>query len=82
MLDRIPGTLGEEARLAVSDSLWAASTIAADLPAGLIEDAQNAFISGFRGAAIFSAVSVTVLVVLSAVALRHVGTIGPSDEPS
>ena len=78
MLDRIPGTLGEEARLAVSDSLWAASTIAADLPAGLIEDAQNAFVSGFNGAAIFSAVSVTILAILAAVMLRHIEPLGPS----
>lgn len=80
MLDRIPDTLGEEARVAVSDSLWAASTIAADLPTGLIEEAQNAFISGFNGAAIFSAVSVTILAVLAAVMLRHVEPLGPSDD--
>ena len=79
MLDRIPDTLGEEARLAVSDSLWAASTIAAELPAGLIEDAQNAFISGFNGAAIFSAISVTTLAILAAVMLRHIEPLGPSD---
>ena len=80
MLDRIPDTLGEEARVAVSDSLWAASTIAADLPTGLIEEAQNAFISGFNGAAIFSAVSVTILAILAAVMLRHVEPLGPSDD--
>ena len=79
MLDRIPDTLGEEARLAVSDSLWAASTIAAELPAGLIEDAQNAFISGFNGAAIFSAISVMTLAILAAVMLRHIEPLGPSD---
>ena len=79
MLDRIPGTLDEEARLAVTDSLWAASTIAADLPAGLIEDAQNAFTSGFNGAAIVSAISVTILAVLAAVMLRHVEPLGQSD---
>ncbi len=80
MLDRIPDTLGEQARLAVGDSLWAASTIAVDLPAGLIEDAQDAFISGFNGAAIFSAVSVTILAILAAVMLRHIEPLGSSDD--
>ena len=51
-----------------------------NLPAGLIEDAQNAFISGFNGAAIFSAISVTILAILAAVMLRHVEPLGPSDE--
>ena len=82
MLDRLPDNLPTAARDTVSDSLWAATAIAPDLPAGLIEEAQIAFVAGFHGAAVFSAVSVTVLVILAAVALRHVGTIGPSDEPS
>ena len=82
MLDGVPENLPEEARDAVSDSLWAASAIAPDLPAGLLEDAQGAFIAGFHGAAVFSAVSVTVLVILAVVALRHVGTIGRSDGAS
>ena len=81
MLDGLPENLTADARDAVSDSLWAASAIASDLPAGLIEEAQIAFVAGFHGAAVFSAISVTVLVVLAAVALRHVGTIGPSDGP-
>ena len=79
MLDRLPDNLAKGAREAVSDSLWAASAIAPELPAGLIEEAQIAFIAGFNGAAVFSALSVTVLVVLAAVALRHVGTIGQVD---
>ena len=79
MLDRLPENLAYDAREAVSDSLWAASAIAPELPAGLIEEAQISFIAGFQGAAVFSAVSVTVLVILAAVALRHVGTIGQSD---
>ena len=82
ILDSVPEDLAQEARQAVGDSLWAASAIASSLPAGLMEDAHSAFIAGFHGAAVFSAVSVTVLVVLAASALRHVGTIGPFDEPS
>jgi len=83
MLDRVPDSLAYDTREAVSDSLWAASAVSSsELPAGLIEQAQIAFIAGFNSAAVFSAVSVTVLVVLAALALRHVGTIGHSDERS
>ena len=82
MGDRLPDSLADDAREAVSDSLWAASAMAPELPAGLIEDAKIAFIAGFNGAAVFSALSVSVLVVLAAVALRHIGTIGQSDERS
>ena len=76
MLDRMPDNLAEDSREAVSDSLWAASAIAPELPAGLIQEAQVAFIAGFNGAAIFNATCVTVLAILAAVVLRHVGTIG------
>ncbi|WP_422367454.1 MFS transporter [Pelagibius sp.] len=79
LFDSLPDALPEDIGVAVGDSLWAASAIAAELPAGLIEDARSAFVAGFHSAAIFSAVSVTVLVILAAVALRHVGTIGRSD---
>ena len=81
MLGGLPENLPTDAHDAVSDSLWAASAIASDLPVGLIEEAQIAFVAGFHGAAIFSAISVTMLVILAALALRHVGTIGPSDGP-
>ena len=82
MLDRLPENLSEHTREAVSDSLWAASAIAPELPGGLIEQAQIAFIAGFRGAAVFSAISVMVLVILAAITLRHVQPIGHSDKPS
>ena len=80
MLDHLPENLGEDARDAVSDSLWAASATASELPAGLIEQARTAFIAGFNGAATFSAISVAVLVILAATALRQVRTIGHGDE--
>jgi DHA2 family multidrug resistance protein-like MFS transporter len=75
MLDRIPESLGHAAREAVGDSLWAASSMASELPPGLIEEAQVAFTAGFNSAAIFSAVSVTILAILAAVSLRHLGVI-------
>lgn len=82
MLDRMPDNLAEDAREAVSDSLWSALEIAQDLPDGLIAEARMAFVVGFNGAAIFSAVSVAVLAILAAVALRHVGTIESSSKRS
>ena len=82
MLDRLPENLSEHTRESVSDSLWAASAIAPELPGGLIEQAQIAFIAGFRGGAVFSAISVMVLVILAAIALRHVQPIGHSNKPS
>lgn len=73
VLGHLPDGLETTSREAVSDSLWAASAVASELPAGLMEQAQAAFIAGLQGAAIFNAVSVAVLAALSAVALRHVG---------
>jgi len=70
---RLPQSLEEPVREAVSDSLWAALAVQTELPAGLIEDARAAFTTGFNGAAVASALSVAVLAVLAAVALRHVG---------
>lgn len=80
MLDRIPEGLAREAHEAVGDSLWAATSVASELPAGLIEEAQAAFTAGFSSAAVVSAVSVSVLAVLAAVSLRHIGVID-SGEP-
>lgn len=82
MLDHMPDALGEDAREAVSDSLWAASPLASELPVGLIEEAQAAFTTGFNGAAAFSAVGVAILAILAAVALRHIRPLGQSDERS
>ncbi len=73
MLDRIPEGLSPEAQEAVGDSLWAASSVAADLPPGLIEEAQAAFTAGFSAAAVVSAVSISVLAILAAISLRRVG---------
>lgn len=80
MFDRLPESLSDAAREAVSDSLWAASSVSSQLPAGVIEEARIAFTAGFNGAALFSAVSVLILAILAAVALRHVGTLGHSPE--
>ena len=79
ILSKMPETLDADTRDALSDSLWAATANASELPAGLIQEAQSAFILGFNSAAIFSALSVTILAFLAAITLRHVGTIGNDD---
>lgn len=72
MLERIPENLAGEVREAVADSLWRASVVASEISPSLIEDAKAAFTAGFNGAAIFSAISISILAVLAAVSLRHV----------
>lgn len=75
----LTGDLTATARDAVADSLWAASSIASQLPPDLVAQAQAAFVTGLRGAALFSAVSVSVLAVVSAIALRHLRSSGADD---
>ena len=72
----LAGDLSAGAREAVADSLWAASASASELPPDLIAHAQAAFVAGLQGAALFSAASVGVLAVISAVALRHLRSNG------
>jgi DHA2 family multidrug resistance protein-like MFS transporter len=79
MTGRIPEGLGAEAHRAVGDSLWAAMSVASELPPGLMETAQAAFTAGFSNAAMFSAAGVAILAVLAAVSLRHVGAIEGGD---
>ncbi|RJL20770.1 MFS transporter [Paracoccus siganidrum] len=81
MLERLPDDTPETLREAVADSLWAASAVAPDLPGGLIEEAQAAFLAGFHGAAMVSAIIVAALVALAALSLRHVGTLAGSSDP-
>lgn len=76
MLDGISEGLTAHAREAVGDSLWAASSAAAELPHGLIDEAQAAFMAGLGAVALLNAVGVSILAVLAAVSLRRVGAIG------
>lgn len=80
MLDHVPEGLSPEAREAVGDSLWAASSIASGLPADLIQEARSAFMAGFGSAALLSAVSVSILAVLAAVSLRRIGVVQGSEQ--
>ena len=79
MLNRVSDDLTDAHRQAVSDSLWSALDVADALPVKVIEEAQLAFIAGFNGAAWFSMISVSILAVLAAVALRHVPPLGQSE---
>lgn len=76
MFDRIPDTLAQDVHKAVGDSLAGASSVAHELPPGLLEEAQAAFTAGFNAAAATSAGSIAILSILAAVILRHIGTDG------
>jgi MFS transporter, DHA2 family, multidrug resistance protein len=77
--DYIPANLSNTISLAVRDSLWGASSVAHKLPHELIEQAKMAFTLGLNLANLVGAVVILILAVLSAVALRHIGTIGNAD---
>ena len=61
---------------ALSDSLWAATGVANDLPAGALDAAREAFVQGLNTTAAVSGVCILGLAVVAAVSLRHVGTAG------
>lgn len=74
--DYIPVNLSNNVSQAVRDSLWGASSVAHMLPSDLLEQAKVAFTLGLNIANVVGAVVIMVLAILSAVALRHIGTIG------
>lgn len=74
MAGHLSGAPEGELRNAVADSLAGAASVAHELPAGLLVQAQAAFVAGFNVAAAASAVSIAVLAALAASSLRHVGT--------
>ena len=74
ILSELPSDLNASQSDAIADGLATTSAIQDSLPAGVLEQAQSAFVSGLNGAAIVAALITTVLAVLSIVALRHVGT--------
>ena len=80
MLGQLPEGLDHRTRGAIGDSLWAATSVASDLPPGLMKTAQVAFTAGFNSAAMFSAVGVAILAMLAAVSLRHVGVIEAGEQ--
>ena len=72
MADQVPEMLSSGIRDAVSDSLAGSIAVSRQLPAGLLEQAQTAFMAGFNVAATVSAVSIACLTVLAAIKLRHI----------
>ncbi|AOM41424.1 MFS transporter [Xenorhabdus hominickii] len=73
MLDQIPDNLTRNMRDIVSDSLWSASSVASELPVGLLIEAQTAFTAGFHTAAAISALSIAILAILAAITLHRIG---------
>lgn len=67
------GNLAPALREAVGDSLAGAGALAAQLPAGTLEQAQAAFIAGFRVAAATGGVAIAALALVAAISLRHIG---------
>lgn len=66
-----PGGLPPDVRDAVADSLAGAVSVAHALPAGLLEQAQAAFVAGFSLAAAVCAIAIALLVPLAAAMLRQ-----------
>ncbi|GAB3074250.1 MFS transporter [Bordetella muralis] len=77
--DRIDIPMALDVRHAASDSLAGATSVAQALPAGLLEQAQTAFITGVHAAAATCALCVAILAGLAAITLRHIGI---SDSPT
>lgn len=77
MADGVPAHLPPGVREALADSLWAATSVASELPAGLLERARGAFIDGLQAAAIFSTASVAILAAVAAVTLRSIAASPP-----
>ncbi|MGW5675056.1 MFS transporter [Streptomyces sp. NPDC003860] len=78
--DAIPAGTPDDVAQATGDSLANASSLADRLPDGLFDQAKEAATAGLNVAMVVAAVGILVLSVLSAVALRHIGTIGGDEE--
>lgn len=72
MAEHMPGTLDQDIQRVVADSLAGAASVAQALPAGLLEQAQAAFIAGFNMAAATSAIGIAILATLAAATLRPI----------
>ncbi|MFC9970430.1 MFS transporter [Spirillospora sp. NPDC127200] len=73
--DDIPAGTPAEVAHAAGDSLAGASSVADRLPAGLLDQAKEAATSGLNVATMVAGIGILALSFLSAVALRHIGTI-------
>jgi DHA2 family multidrug resistance protein-like MFS transporter len=78
--DGIPAGTPAGVAEGVGDSLAGASSVAHQLPPGLLDQAKEAATTGLNVATLVAAIGILTLSFLSAVALRHIGTIG-GDKP-
>ncbi|MFI6287297.1 MFS transporter [Streptomyces sp. NPDC051018] len=78
--DEFPAGTPDEVAEAAGDSLAGASSSVNELPAGWLDQAEEAATSGLNTAMLVAACGTLVLAFLSAVVLRHIGVIG-GDEP-
>ncbi|ARU87670.1 MFS transporter [Pseudomonas sp. M30-35] len=76
MTDQVSVPMAQDVQRAVSDSLAGAKSVLQELPAGMLEQAQAAFMVGFNVAAATSAISIAILAGLAAITLRHIGVGG------
>lgn len=76
MADQVSVPMAQDVQRAVSDSLAGAKSVLQELPAGMLEQAQAAFMVGFNMAAATSAISIAILAGLAAITLRHIGVGG------
>lgn len=79
MVGQAPSTLPQHVQDAVGDSLAGATSVAAALPDGMLEQAQAAFMAGFHLVAGTSATATAALAVMAAIALRRIGLGGQSE---
>jgi DHA2 family multidrug resistance protein-like MFS transporter len=76
----IPAEISDEANSALGDSLWATKSVADQLPAGMLEQSQQAFTQGMTVVATVSGVAILGLALLSVAMLRHVKAIGDNQD--
>ncbi|MDQ8727226.1 MFS transporter [Bradyrhizobium sp. LHD-71] len=76
IVERIPAELPGHIAGAVEDSLWAASSVADHLPAGLLDVAKTCFTTGMSAAAAVATIGTSILALLCAVTLRRIRNAG------
>ncbi|CAM3558784.1 MFS transporter [Nocardiopsis gilva] len=80
--EELPTGLPTDVAHSFGDSLSGAVSVADRMPAGPLEQAREAFTAGVNIAGATGAAAILALAVLSAVTLRHIGTIGGAEATS
>jgi DHA2 family multidrug resistance protein-like MFS transporter len=76
---KAPPELSPSATEAYSDSLSGAHSLATHLPAGALDHAQDAFISGLNTAAVIAGIAIAAASLACLITLRHVRPLGDAD---